>query len=226
MPSSPLLVAVGALAAGALALGALAPVAVRDAGAVSAPLRAGSAVPEAMVTLPVDDTRLLRGFEAPSVRWGPGHRGVDLAAGVGAPVRAPADGVVVVTRRVVDRDVVTVLHVDGLRSSLEPVEADVAVGTAVTSGQVLGRVATGGHCAGCLHWGVRDGERYVDPLALLRRDTVVRLLPSGRRRGGGQPRSLSCNEVRRRSMAAVCICEIRDSVTPSTRPISARVMPS
>lgn len=54
----------------------------------------------------------------------------------------------------------------------------------------------------------------------------------GPRRGGPwrgplrQPRSASVRRARSRSIAAVCICEIRDSVTPSTRPISARVMPS
>lgn len=39
-------------------------------------------------------------------------------------------------------------------------------------------------------------------------------------------RSCSATTARSRTIAAVCICEIRDSVTPSTRPISARVMPS
>nr|WP_297425540.1 M23 family metallopeptidase [uncultured Actinotalea sp.] len=183
MPTSPPVLVLSALAAGALALGALAPVVAGDRGAPAASRPLGLAVSGATVTLPVDDTRLLRAFAAPSVRWGPGHRGVDLAADVGAPVRAPADGVVVVARRVVERDVLTVLHADGLRSSLEPVDADVAVGTPVRAGQVVGRLATGGHCAGCLHWGVRDGERYVDPLGLLDGDVVVRLLPSARRRG-------------------------------------------
>lgn len=183
MPTSPALLVVSALTAGALTLGALAPLVVVEPGTPPPTAHASRDASPATVRLPVDDTRVLRAFVAPSVRWGPGHRGVDLAAAVGAPVRAPADGVVVVAQRVVDRDVLTILHGDGLRSSLEPVQADLPVGAAVRAGQVVGHVVTGGHCAGCVHWGVRDGERYVDPLALLHRDVVVRLLPSGRRHG-------------------------------------------
>src|SRR5690606_40194397 len=37
---------------------------------------------------------LVRGFEAPRERWGAGHRGVDLAAATGQPVRAPGPGTV------------------------------------------------------------------------------------------------------------------------------------
>lgn len=126
---------------------------------------------------PVDDPVLLRRFAAPATRWGAGHRGVDLASAVGAPVRSPTAGTVTFAGRVVDRDVVTVAHPDGLRSSLEPVEPGVAVGDAVGAGQVVGHRSTGGHCAErCLHWGVRRGETYVDPLTFLGGAPVV-LLP-------------------------------------------------
>lgn len=172
MPSLPL-AAAGTAAVGALLAGALS-----ASPAPSVPGRPPAPPSVTEVVLPVADALLVQEFAEPTVRWGPGHRGVDLAAPVDTVVRSPATGLVVFAGHVVDRDVVTVQHTDGLRSSLEPVLAVTAVGTAVQAGDVLGRVTTGGHCSGCVHWGVRDGERYLDPLSLLTSGTV-RLLPQG-----------------------------------------------
>lgn len=194
---------------------------------------------------PVEPVVVVEPFDGPAVPWAAGHRGVDLDAPVGTPVRAPRGGVVTFAGVVVDRPVLTVRHDDGLRSSVEPVAASVAVGDRVTAGSVVGTVtADRSHCdPACVHWGVRDGDVYLDPMLLLRGGPVVLLARGGRdpdahdaggrpgtrpqaRTAAGQPRSASVSRARRRSMAAVCICEMRDSVTPSTRPISASVMPS
>ncbi|MFG2823647.1 murein hydrolase activator EnvC family protein [Kitasatospora sp. NPDC048365] len=111
-------------------------------------------------------------FDAPPVRWAPGHRGVDLAASEGATVRAAAPGVVTFSGMVAGRPVVTVTHPGSgsppLRTTYLPVAGTVPVGTAVAAGQPIGTVATGtGHCAtDCLHWGLLRGDRYLDPLAL------------------------------------------------------------
>ncbi|WP_230684747.1 murein hydrolase activator EnvC [Cellulomonas sp. JZ18] len=119
-----------------------------------------------------------RPFEAPPERWLAGHRGVDLSAEPGTTVVAPADGVVTFAGPVAGRGVVTVLHADGRRSSVEPVTAVVVAGTAVRAGDALGTLAEGGHCRrACLHWGVREGERYVDPWSLLPGSGPVVLLP-------------------------------------------------
>lgn len=122
---------------------------------------------------------MLAVFRAPPQRWAPGHRGVDLAAQVGVSVRAPAAGVVSFSGWVVDRGVITLTHPDGLRTSLEPVEATVAVGTAVAAGDVVGVVQdASSHCRPvCLHWGVRRGDTYLDPLDLLPGGGPVVLLP-------------------------------------------------
>ena len=129
---------------------------------------------------PLTDTLdLVRGFDPPAQRWDAGHRGVDLRAVVGQQVVSPGPGSVTFAGRVAGRGVVTIAHLDGLRSSVEPVTASVTVGTAVTAGQVIGDLAdTAGHCApsSCLHWGVRDGETYVTPLRLLQSGPTV-LLP-------------------------------------------------
>ncbi len=118
-------------------------------------------------------------FDAPEVRWGAGHRGVDLGATVGQEVLAPTTGVVTFRGVVVDRGVLVIETVGGLRTTFEPVDSSLTVGTAVTPGQAVASVAAApGHCAPatCLHWGVLDGERYLDPLALVGAVRVV-LLP-------------------------------------------------
>ncbi len=122
---------------------------------------------------------VLRRFEPPAQHWGPGHRGVDLAAVVGQDVLAPADGVVTFAARIVDRPVVVVSH-GSLRSTLEPVAAVVPVGTTVTAGRAIGRLSSDpGHCVPvvCLHWGLLRGDTYLDPLALLA-PRSVRLWPT------------------------------------------------
>jgi murein DD-endopeptidase MepM/ murein hydrolase activator NlpD len=129
---------------------------------------------------PVADLRLVTPFDAPAAPWLAGHRGADLDAPVGTRVLAPRGGVVQFAGVVVDRPVLTLLHDDGLRSSFEPVEALLPVGTRVAAGEVVGTV-TGArsHCAPtCLHWGVRDGETYLDPMLLLTGGPVV-LLAAG-----------------------------------------------
>jgi len=123
---------------------------------------------------------LARRFERPPQPWAAGHRGVDLRTVQGAPVLAPADGVVSFAGSVAGRGVVTVAHPDGRRSSLEPVQPAVTLGERVAAGQQVGTVQPGGsHCAPgtCLHWGVRVGTAYVDPLGLLPGTGPVVLLP-------------------------------------------------
>ena len=109
---------------------------------------------------------VLRGFDPPPKPWLSGHRGVDLGvAAAGAQVSSPAAGTVSFSGVVVDRPVITIDHGGGLRSSFEPVESALAAGDTVAAGQVIGTV-TPGHCppALCVHWGVRDGDQYVNSL--------------------------------------------------------------
>ncbi|WP_246101687.1 murein hydrolase activator EnvC family protein [Streptomyces cyaneus] len=116
---------------------------------------------------------ILRGWEPPATPYGRGHRGVDLAATAGAPVRAVAPGRVSFAGRVAGKWVVSVeLTGTGdppLRVTYEPVRAVVQKGDEMAAGEVVGTVeATGSHCTGtCVHWGLRRGEAYLDPLSLL-----------------------------------------------------------
>src|SRR6266511_584083 len=122
---------------------------------------------------------VVRPFAPPAQRWLPGHRGVDLAAAGGAVVRATGPGVVRFSGRVAGRGVVSVDHAGGLRTTYEPVLPTVRAGQRVGAGDQLGALDTGHPgcpVTVCLHWGLRIGETYLDPLSLLGRGRV-RLLP-------------------------------------------------
>ncbi|WP_204164216.1 M23 family metallopeptidase [Streptomyces sp. CS090A] len=116
---------------------------------------------------------VLRGWEPPATPYGPGHRGVDLAARPGDAVVAAATGRVSFAGRVAGRGVLVIeLAGNGappLRTTYEPVWALVEKGDEVVAGQPVGVLETGPfHCAGgCLHWGLRRGDAYFDPLSLL-----------------------------------------------------------
>ncbi|MGW9305230.1 murein hydrolase activator EnvC family protein [Streptomyces cyaneofuscatus] len=116
---------------------------------------------------------VLRGWEPPATPYGPGHRGVDLAARPGDTVVAAATGRVSFAGRVAGRGVLVIQlagsGVPPLRTTYEPVRALVDKGAEVVAGQHVGVLETGPfHCAGgCLHWGLRRGDAYLDPLTLL-----------------------------------------------------------
>ncbi|MEH0418161.1 M23 family metallopeptidase [Streptomyces sp. B21-083] len=125
-------------------------------------------------TWPVGSRPLvLRAWEPPPTPYAGGHRGVDLAATPGTPVRAVAAGRVYFAGRVAGRGVVSVeLSGTGappLRTTYEPVTAAVVKGAEVTAGEVVGTVEVGsGHCTtACVHWGLLRGDMYLDPLTLL-----------------------------------------------------------
>lgn len=126
---------------------------------------------------------VLRVFDAPTQRWQPGHRGVDLAAAPGQPVYAAQVGTVVFAGELAGRPLVSIAHPGGLRTSYEPVAPAVRAGQVVGVGTPLGEVVAGhSGCAAvaCLHWGAMWGPAsradYVDPLGLLT-ETVIRLKP-------------------------------------------------
>ncbi|WP_328650559.1 peptidoglycan DD-metalloendopeptidase family protein [Micromonospora sp. NBC_00330] len=131
---------------------------------------------------PVDGPpRPVRRFDRPPRPWLPGHRGVDLASPAGVVIRSAGPGTVLFAGLVAGRPVVTVGHADGLRTTHEPVQPAVRPGQPVTAGAPLGELLPGHPgcpAEACLHWGLRRGEEYLDPLALLGLGPV-RLLPVG-----------------------------------------------
>lgn len=108
------------------------------------------------VDAPVSDP-----FRAPATPYGPGNRGLEYRTQPGAPATAIGVGFVVFAGDVAGRGVVSVVHPDGLRSSLTGLaEVLVSVGAAVDPSVVVGRTTT------MLHLGVRRGALYLDPATL------------------------------------------------------------
>ncbi|OFL53412.1 peptidase M23 [Rothia sp. HMSC062H08] len=141
---------------------------------------------------------MIRPFENPAQRWSAGHRGVDLAVPENdRRVYTPAPGKVVFSGTVVNRKVLVLAHPDGRRSTFEPMDEALTVGTTVAAGEVIGTVAVtaGGNserpyrrCStACLYWGVRQGgargdgsgkdAEYINPMSLLRSKEPSILLP-------------------------------------------------
>jgi murein DD-endopeptidase MepM/ murein hydrolase activator NlpD len=118
---------------------------------------------------------VLRGWDPPATPYGPGHRGIDLAAAPETPVRAVAPGRVTFAGLVGGQGVISVDLDDtgepALRTTYEPVRTTVQKGDAVTAGQVLGTLEPSPgprHCQDtCLHWGLLRADTYLDPLTLL-----------------------------------------------------------
>jgi murein DD-endopeptidase MepM/ murein hydrolase activator NlpD len=132
---------------------------------------------------------VVRLFVAPVSRYGPGHRGLDVAGIPGAPVRAVDAGTVSHVGVVAGKGTLSVLHPSGLRSTYEPVAGSVKAGQVVRRGQTIATlIVDGTHCAprACLHLGAVNDTTYLDPLALLSQ-AKVRLLPLTPPRAPGAP---------------------------------------
>lgn len=150
---------------------------------------------------PVEPHEVVRAFDLPETPYGPGHRGIDIAAPAGSAVLAPQDGVVRFAGPVAGRPVVSIEHAGGLVSSFEPVEPVVEAGETVERGQQIG-VLQPGHATDStrLHLGARLHGDYVDPLSLLGVERPV-LLPMGASKRGGVRRALGRIGCARRAFA-------------------------
>jgi hypothetical protein len=152
---------------------------------------------------PVDGA-VVRAFDPPRSRFGAGHLGVDIAAAPGTPVRAAGPGVVVFAGRVAGARHVVVAHAAGLRTSYSFL-ASILVrrGQRVGAGDAVGTTGgTGdGHGGSVLHFGLRAGETYVDPMGLFRPvdlATIVHLAPTTDR-----PRPVDVSSERRGLLAGL-----------------------
>jgi murein DD-endopeptidase MepM/ murein hydrolase activator NlpD len=121
------------------------------------------------VTAPIADP-----FREPACPWCPGNRGLTYDIPAGTPVRAAAAGTVTFAGPVAGTFYVVVEHGDGLRATYgELAGSHLAPGDAVVTG------ATVGLSAGGLHFGVRRGDRYIDPAPSLGRLVErARLVPT------------------------------------------------
>jgi murein DD-endopeptidase MepM/ murein hydrolase activator NlpD len=99
------------------------------------------------------------------------HNGVDIAAPVGTPIRAPADGVVRLAHPDMFLTGITLMidHGYGLTTVYAHLsKAEVKPGDTVRQGQEIGRVGQSGRATGPhLHWGMSLYATLVDPALLL-----------------------------------------------------------
>lgn len=96
------------------------------------------------------------------------HSGVDVAAPTGTPIRAPADGVVVLAARTpftLEGHLLIIDHGMGLSSAfLHSSSLAVAEGERVRQGQLLGAVGATGRASGPhMHWGMMWNGARLDP---------------------------------------------------------------
>lgn len=112
---------------------------------------------------------VFRGFEPPSNRFGPGHRGIDFGSSAGTAVGASGAGTVSFAGPVGTDLFVTIEHSGGIATTYSFLSrVDVSQGDLVAQGQVIG-ASGGGHPGGPagLHFGAKLNGDYIDPRLLL-----------------------------------------------------------
>ncbi|WP_424211548.1 M23 family metallopeptidase [Streptomyces sp. BI20] len=154
----------------------------------------GAAAPRLVVRPLPAPLVVARWWEPPPSPYAAGHRGVDLRAPAGSPVRAPAAGLVRHAGPVAGRGVLSLALAEDLWLTFEPVRPLVRAGARVRAGQVVAVLesSAASHCGpnvACLHWGVLRADRYEDPLPLLPRPVPRLLVSRARRAGPSRPRS-------------------------------------
>jgi murein DD-endopeptidase MepM/ murein hydrolase activator NlpD len=101
-------------------------------------------------------------FRPPSNPYGSGNRGIDYQTDVGVAVTASRAGRVSFAGQVGGDLFVVIAHDDGLRTTYAYLASvEVAAGSSVGASSRIG--TSGGH----VHFGVRLGDRYLDPERLL-----------------------------------------------------------
>lgn len=129
---------------------------------------------------PPVDAPVVDSFRPPPGPYGAGNRGLDYVTAPGTDVVTSAPGRVTFAGPVGGDHHVVVLHADGLRTSYSFLaEVSVRRGDVLPAGAVVGR------SGGSLHFGVRAGDRYLDPSLLFGGGAVdVRLVPVEQRLPG------------------------------------------
>lgn len=120
---------------------------------------------------PVDGP-LITEIQPPAQPWFPGHRGVDLAAQPGEPIRASRDGRITFAGQVAGTGWLTIDHGGGLETTYGPIALPpmVSAGTRVQAGHVIATLAPGqdhldlGARTPHPHW--PGHYRYLNPLEL------------------------------------------------------------
>ena len=114
---------------------------------------------------------IVRSFEPPAHRYGPGHRGIEFETAPGSEVNAVADGTVTFAGKVANRLYVSVRRGPSVVTYGYLATVSVRRGQRVRIGDVVG--ATYGRW----HLGLRVRGEYADPMVLFGGPRRVRLVP-------------------------------------------------
>lgn len=122
--------------------------------------------------IPYFQTEQVNPYQAPVTQYGSGHRGIDFVIPLGDQVSSPQAGEVHFAGKVVDRYIVTIKTETGYLASFEPVCSDLALGTRVLAGEVIGTHCQAmpeyqSHCESCVHFSARSNFGYISPLYLM-----------------------------------------------------------
>jgi murein DD-endopeptidase MepM/ murein hydrolase activator NlpD len=154
----------------------------------NAPAAQASACWRPPVPAPVSDP-----FREPLCRWCPGNRGIEYATRAGDAVTAVTAGEVTFSGSVAGVDYVVVRHPDGKRATYGNLSDRLA-----GRGGVIARGTVVGRAAGTFHFGLRDGDRYIDPAPFIGHSAgVLRLVPAdGSAPAPSGPPRLVCSATR------------------------------
>lgn len=114
--------------------------------------------------LPPVDAPVVDPFRPPPCAWCPGNRGLEYGTPGGTAVRAVAAGQVTFSGTVAGDRYVVVRHADGRRATYGGLAT-----SSLRTGDVVAARAVVGETAAYLHFGLRDGDVYIDPSPLLGR---------------------------------------------------------
>lgn len=142
---------------------------------------------------PVPAMEIVEAFDPPAKPWLQGHRGVDVLAVAGEPLRAPTAGSIRFQGSVAGMPTVSILTETSFVVSFQPASTQLNRGERFAAGEEIGIVEAGAHCdQSCLHigaWSAKGGKVYIDPAKLFGQESSL-LLPMARKpaeepKGGG-----------------------------------------
>lgn len=132
---------------------------------------------------PVPAMEIIEAFDPPEEKWSRGHRGIDVLAVGGEPLRAPAAGVIRFRGSVAGTQTVSIETESGFVVSFQPATSDLKMGESFAPGAMIGAVGEGSHCdRSCLHlgvWPAASNRKYLDPAQFFGQEQSL-LLPLSR----------------------------------------------
>ena len=191
---SPQSLLLAAIIAAALVLTTTPPEASAATGSTATTAQSGprTSGPTSWVT-PVPAMEIIEAFDPPDKPWLKGHRGIDVLALEGEPLRAPTGGTIRFAGTVAGMATVSILTESDHVFTFQPAATLLKKGESFAAGEQIGTVGSGGHCQrSCLHigaWPAASDRRYVDPGKFFGQEQSA-LLPLSRKpakepKGGG-----------------------------------------